>query len=279
MALFMEYCKGGIWIFSDTGKQEMNEEKRVVIITHQFSIVVKSLEKEITDAGYPVSLLTDDIGAVSETMKSAESYIIYLQDTILDDNNLVKKCILISETIRDNGKNLIFVGSEDIKELFVKTLPSLNENVWLYRPVDKKMLITELEEGASLIRSGRGKKKILIIDDDPLYINIVLDWLKNDYQIEAVTDGMQGVSWLSRHKADLILLDYEMPVVNGPKILEMLKMGPDTASIPVMFLTGIGTRESLQKVMSLKPQGYILKSVTKKDLLKIIGDFFEKQGD
>ena len=68
-------------------------------------------------------------------------------------------------------------------------------------------------------------------------------------------------------------------VLEFPKILEMLKMGPDTASIPVMFLTGFGTRESLQKVMSLKPQGYILKSVTKKDLLKIIGDFFEKQGD
>ncbi len=34
------------------------------------------------------------------------------------------------------------------------------------------MLIPELEEGASLIRSGRGKKKLLIIDDDPLYINI-----------------------------------------------------------------------------------------------------------
>jgi DNA-binding NarL/FixJ family response regulator len=44
-----------------------------------------------------------------------------------------------------------------------------------------------------------------------------------------------------------------------------------------MFLTGIGTRESIARVMDLKPQGYILKSTNRDQLLKTLKDFFDKQ--
>ena len=68
-------------------------------------------------------------------------------------------------------------------------------------------------------------------------------------------------------KVDLILLDYEMPVVDGPQVLQMLRQEPATEKIPVIFLTGIGTKEAVSRVMALKPDGYILKTTPRGDLL------------
>ena len=67
---------------------------------------------------------------------------------------------------------------------------------------------------------------------------------------------------------DLILLDYEMPVVDGPQVFQMLRQEPATRNIPVIFLTGVGTREGVERVMALKPDGYVLKSTTKSKLLE-----------
>jgi CheY-like chemotaxis protein len=78
----------------------------------------------------------------------------------------------------------------------------------------------------------------------------------------------------AENKVDLILLDYEMPVTDGPQVLEMLRADPDTKDIPVIFLTGKGDKESVMSVVSLKPDGYFLKTMGKKDLLEKIKVFF-----
>ena len=87
---------------------------------------------------------------------------------------------------------------------------------------------------------------------------------------------MQAITFLLKNEVDLILLYYEMPVVDGPQVLQMLRQEPATANIPVVFLTGIGTRESVARVMSLKPEGYILKSTTREDLLAFLDGKFKK---
>ena len=61
-----------------------------------------------------------------------------------------------------------------------------------------------------------------------------------------------------------------MPVVDGPQVLQMLREEPETANIPVIFLTGVGTKEAVQRVVSLKPDGYVLKTTTKEELLKFL---------
>ena len=68
-----------------------------------------------------------------------------------------------------------------------------------------------------------------------------------------------------------------MPVTNGPKIYEMMKSDPEISGIPVMFLTGKNDKESILKVMSLKPAGYLLKTIGKQDLIKTLKQFFVNQ--
>ncbi|MBQ7197378.1 MAG: response regulator, partial [Synergistaceae bacterium] len=72
-------------------------------------------------------------------------------------------------------------------------------------------------------------------------------------------------------------LDYEMPLMDGPKILEALRSKPQTENIPVIFLTGKNDPLSVSRVMSLKPASYLLKSMNKEEILKSLDSFFYKR--
>ena len=251
--------------------------KRVSVITYQFSIVVKSLERGLKEQGFEVTLLQDKLNDILDVLEVTDVFILYLPETSFDDMERVKRIILICDNLKDRGRNLIFIGSDANREDFIKTAPMLKNNTWINRPVDMSLLIEEIEKEAVRLEKATAKKKILIIDDDPIYAKMVGEWLAADFDAEVVSDGMLGITYLTNHKVNLILLDYEMPVIDGPKILEMLRMHPDTASIPVIFLTGIGTKESITRVMGFKPQGYVLKSTTRNDLIGTLKNFFEKQ--
>ncbi|MBP3231963.1 MAG: response regulator, partial [Anaerovibrio sp.] len=89
-------------------------------------------------------------------------------------------------------------------------------------------------------------------------------------QVYSVKSGMDAITFLLKTPVDLILLDYEMPVVDGPQVFQMLRQEQSAKHIPVVFLTGVGTREGVERVMALKPDGYILKSTTRDSLLDSI---------
>jgi CheY-like chemotaxis protein len=75
---------------------------------------------------------------------------------------------------------------------------------------------------------------------------------------------------------DLILLDYEMPSMDGPTVFRMLKEDNGTRNIPVMFLTGKNDRDLVVKAVDMRPEDYILKSIPKKDLMDKLEDFFKR---
>ncbi len=117
---------------------------------------------------------------------------------------------------------------------------------------------------------------ILIVDDDPTYAKMIREWIRDQYSVNIVTAGMQAIKFLTKKKVDLILLDYEMPEADGPEVLGMLRDDPETADIPVVFLTGVNNQESIERLLSLNPAGYILKNTPKGDLVNTLKGLFEK---
>ncbi len=250
--------------------------ENIVFITSQFSIVVKSIEKGLTEQGYAVTLLDADIEKIGETLFSTDVYILYLHDAMLDDKEQIEKTVEICDMLREKKEGVVLIGSEPYREAFLKLIPYFEEYSWIKRPVDVASLMREIDKEAERVHAGREKKKILIIDDDHLYSGMIAEWLKGRFQVERADSGMQGLSWLAKNPVDMILLDYDMPVADGATIFEMLRKDPGTAFIPVIFLTGISSRESITRVMAYKPQGYVLKSAGRDELFKVLNRYFDR---
>lgn len=120
------------------------------------------------------------------------------------------------------------------------------------------------------------KKKILIVDDSDFMRKRIIQLLENDYKVIEAGSSVSAIQSMVLNRPDLVLLDYEMPICDGRQALEMIRSEEATASIPVIFLTGRGDRESVKKVMALKPEGYLLKTMPEEDIKKTIDTFFAK---
>ncbi len=123
------------------------------------------------------------------------------------------------------------------------------------------------------------KKKILVVDDSDFMRNKITQLLAADYDMIEAGSSISAIKKITINRPDLVLLDYEMPVCDGRQALEMIRSDEDIADIPVMFLTGRGDKDSVRKVMALKPEGYLLKTMPEADIKNMIDDFFARRGE
>lgn len=121
------------------------------------------------------------------------------------------------------------------------------------------------------------KKKILVVDDSEVVRRAMLDLLGKDYAVEAAKSGIAAIKCMTLGRPDLVLLDYEMPICDGSVVLEMMRSEEEFADIPVYFLTGNVSKESVQKVIPLKPMGYLVKTLKPEEIKKNIDDYFKKR--
>ena len=115
-------------------------------------------------------------------------------------------------------------------------------------------------------------KSVLIVDDDPVYARMVREWTKDDYQAFVVVSGDQMLKFLDKRKPDLIRLDYEMSGMSGPEALQTMRSNPETADIPVIFLSGAVDDASVAEIRSLNTAGFVPKTTTKENLMQQVGD-------
>lgn len=105
------------------------------------------------------------------------------------------------------------------------------------------------------------KKHILIIDDDRNVLKLLKAALEDRFDVTTIAHGGMALKFLVTRTPDLIFLDYQMPVENGPEVFKKIKKLDSAKNIPIVFLTGIAEREKITEVLSLKPQGYLLKPI------------------
>lgn len=121
------------------------------------------------------------------------------------------------------------------------------------------------------------KKTILVVDDSMTIREGIKQLLEEDYDISLAQSGTSAIRAISLNRPDLVILDYEMPVCDGRQILEMIRSEEEFANLPVFFLTGRVDQESVKRVISLKPEGYLSKQLKPEEIKKNIDKFFERK--
>ena len=118
------------------------------------------------------------------------------------------------------------------------------------------------------------KKKILLVDDSEFVLRAMEDLLGKDYEVTLAKSGLAAIRSITLNRPDLVLLDYEMPVCDGSQVLGMIRAEEDFADIDVIFLTSRVDKESIKKVLELKPAGYLSKALDPLEVKKQIDQFF-----
>lgn len=173
---------------------------------------------------------------------------------IKSENDMTK-----SETVAENNGSIKKDRDNSLKE-YVESVRNETEPDFA-----RQETVPEVKE----------KKHVLVVDDDPMMLKLIKEHLKDSYNVATAISGSLALKFLESRKTNLILLDYEMPVENGEQVLEKIRSNTATADLPVVFLTGVNDHNMIQKVLHLKPNGYLLKPIDGKKLLdfikKIIG--------
>jgi putative two-component system response regulator len=121
------------------------------------------------------------------------------------------------------------------------------------------------------------KKTIFLVDDDVTLLTIGKGVLSGTYSVFTLISGVIMLKMLAKVRPDLILLDVNMPEMDGYEVIEQLKSNPETSDIPVIFLTSFTGDENEFKGLSLGAVDYITKPIDPALLLKRIEKVLEEQ--
>lgn len=110
-------------------------------------------------------------------------------------------------------------------------------------------------------------KHILLVDDNLANLKLASNLLKDHYKVSLTKSGIQALEFCEKNKPDLILLDIEMPDMDGFETIKQLKRDPNTKKIPVIFLTGNNDSEIEVKGFEYGAVDFIIKPFSQNSML------------
>ena len=247
--------------------------KVLLICDTATSFIVKAVKDGISAAGFDCETAKFSMPVLS-VVEKPEYIFLYIDETL---DVYQEEIVYIRDFCVEDEKKLFLVGyRQDIDEV-KKVFPDEVIGGEFERPIDASTIGEELNKVIEKSQSAESKKHILVVDDSGTMLRTIRDWLSKKYKVSIVNSAANAISFLATNHPDLILLDYEMPVCSGPQMLKMIRSEIRTKKMPVIFLTAKSDRESVESVLDLKPDGYLLKSMSSDKLIAAIDTFFETQ--
>ncbi|MCX9081394.1 MAG: response regulator [Candidatus Methanoperedens sp.] len=111
------------------------------------------------------------------------------------------------------------------------------------------------------------KPKVLIVDDDPINIELLEGYLSKEYDILKAFDGNEALIIVESNPPDIILLDLIMPGINGYQVCKKLKDDPKTNHIPIVIVTSLHETEDRNKAIEAGADDFITKPF---DIIELI---------
>jgi len=247
--------------------------KKVTVISRTDSFMVKGLLSKLSQSDIPSQLITLSKDAIAESAEDTALYILCTDENIIEYKIAITA---LTEVCTAHGQMLILIGKSEERTIVHSAFPVDMQLANIDYPLNISLVMQHVERYMMPIMGEECRKQILVIDDDMTYLMTIRNWLKDRYRVTMVCSGTEAFTWLEENHADLILLDYAMPIMNGPMVLKQLKSNYKTSMIPVMFLTGKGDRESILRGLAQKPADYLLKEIGKAGLLHKLDSFFIK---
>lgn len=104
--------------------------------------------------------------------------------------------------------------------------------------------------------------KVLVVDDIPVNIILLKTMLARlNVIVLSAKNGQEALDIINEHKPDLVLLDIQMPVIDGLEVLKTVKSNPDTRDICIIMVSAFTSPEDINKAMNLGASSFITKPI------------------
>ena len=119
-------------------------------------------------------------------------------------------------------------------------------------------------------------KTILIVDDSAMICHVVTQILKESgYTVVTAKNGQEGCDLAQKHAPHLIIMDVEMPVMDGIQATALIKSNPRTKHIPVLIFTSLGGEHDIRRAKDAGCQGFLNKPISRTAIQAEIGKLLE----
>ncbi len=250
-------------------------DRKVLLIGEEKSFMFNAIVNGLKREDFTVDTCAPKVSDLGELEAPPAVWILYVDGNLLDIRDTL---VYIKDILSEKEYYFYIIGSVEEIDTLKKGMPGSMVTESFVRPLNVKELASALEKTMAKGAEAEQKKRILIIDDNPTMLRTMKNLLSDKYRVFMANSGMNGITFLAKNPVDLILLDYEMPVISGAKVLEMIRSEAATATIPVMMLTAKDDKESVMSVLALKPEKYLLKTQAPEELIRNIDEHFEKKG-
>lgn len=118
---------------------------------------------------------------------------------------------------------------------------------------------------------------ILVVEDSPTMRQLIGFAVKRipDSKVIEATDGVDALKKLSTQKIDIILADINMPIMDGLKLVSLVRNNPSYKDIPVIMITTEGAEEDKKRALAIGANAYLTKPIQTQELMKLVSSFLE----
>jgi len=115
-----------------------------------------------------------------------------------------------------------------------------------------------------------GRKLILCVDDDTFTLTSLKEALKDKYDVVLAMEPESGINLAIKHQPDLIILDVNMPIMSGIEAAEIMRDVPETAAIPLVFLSAFDTSLEKRRASALNASAFLGKPCSLKEVCETV---------
>lgn len=163
-------------------------------------------------------------------------------------------------------ENDMYYVTEHFTELMTEATRVLN--------LVKKYMGVGIVEESSFVQKKKNAKSILVVDDSNIIRNFIVKILDDSFEVLNATDGKEAIDILEdeekRNNIVAVLLDLNMPNVNGFEVLDYYKSKDYFKKIPISIITGVDDKESIDKAFKYPIVDILLKPFNERDVKKIL---------
>ena len=147
-----------------------------------------------------------------------------------------------------------------------------------FRRITRESLVRFMKENSipldNLTHDRLGKIKILIVDDDPEIVELMVDVLNRDgrFEVRTATSGYDAGLVTQQFMPDVIILDYMLPDVNGNIVCQTIKRNPDYAGIRIVIVSGVVNQDEIEGLLQAGAADFMKKPF---DIAKLVDRLIE----